>query len=156
MSPEEKVYLSKEKHKELDAELAVLKTEKRKEIAEQLEFAKSLGDLSENAEYQEARENQATVEERISKIEGLLKHATIISERAKNAVNIGSSVTIKADGGKDELTWHIVGSEEADLAKQKISNESPLGSALMGKKVGETTPFTSPRGTTHYTIVKIT
>jgi len=155
MAPQNKVYLSREKHKTLEEELKELKTVKRKEIAEQLEFAKSLGDLSENAEYQEARDNQATLEERIMKIEEMLKHGVIISEKQRNTVSIGSSVTVSGDREKGEITWHIVGSEESDLLNNKISNESPLGAALLGKKVGDEVEFATPRGTAHYTILKI-
>lgn len=150
----EKVYLSREKHKELQEELEGLKTVKRKEIAEQLEYAKSLGDLSENAEYQEARTNQANVEERIMTIEDILKRAEFVSEKQRTYANVGSSVTIEDNSGSQE-TWQIVGREEADLTQHKISNESPLGSVLIGKKVGERVKMVSPRGEANYTVIKI-
>ena len=145
-------YLSKEKYNELKKELEVLKTERRREIAEQLEFAKSLGDLSENAEYHEARETQAKTEERIMIIESTLKVAKIVTGKHKNYIDVGSTVTLK-NGGVE--TWSIVGSEESDLENHKISNESPLGSVLIGKKEGEKTELVTPRGKTVYTIIKV-
>lgn len=155
MKTEEKKYLSKEKHKELKKELEELTTTKRKEIAEQLEYAKSLGDLSENAEYHEAREAQAKLEERIMEIEAILKIATIVSDKQHTKVEVGSRVTIKNEKTGEKEEWSIVGSEEADLEDHKISNESPLGEALMGKEKGDTADITTPRGTITYSILKI-
>src|ERR1700733_7675020 len=136
-----KEYLTKEKLKELEAELHALKTVRRKEVAESLEAAKSLGDLSENAEYQEARELQATIEERIMKLEGIVKNAVIVERHHSDSVDIGSSVMVKKDGDKAERSYTIVGSEEADMASGKISYVSPLGKALMGKKKGDVFTF---------------
>ena len=156
MPKEEKAYVSREKFEELQKELEELKTVKRKEIAEQLEFAKSLGDLSENAEYQEARENQANLEERILKITDVLKRATIISDKRHSYADVGSQVTIQEEAPKgEETSWHIVGSEESDFSQKKISNESPLGAALIGKKVGDVVGLSTPRGKKTYTILKI-
>jgi len=152
---EDKVYLSKQKLKEIKNELEELKTVKRKEIAEQLEFAKSLGDLSENAEYHEVRDNQATIEERIMKIEDMIKRAEIVSDQHGSTVNIGSTVTLQEKGEKETQEWSIVGSEEADLLANKISNESPLGDALIGKKEGDEILFSSPNGKVNYTVVKL-
>lgn len=150
-----KNYLSKEKYKELSQELENLKTVRRKEVAEALEYAKSLGDLSENAEYQEARENQANLEERILQIEALLKTATIVQDRQYSDVHVGSRVTIRdAKTGNTEV-WEIVGSEEASLPEAKISNESPLGAALLGGKIGDAVEFSAPSGKRSFTIVKI-
>ena len=150
----EKQYLSQEKYNELVKELQELKTTKRKEISESLEFAKSLGDLSENAEYQEARESQATMEDRIAELEELLKNAEIISGSAKGTVGIGSVVSLeKADGGKKQ--FQIVGSEESDILNNKISNKSPLGEALMGKKIGDKISVNTPKGPVGYKIVGI-
>ncbi len=152
---EEKHYLSKEKHAELTEELALLKGTKRKEIAEQLEYAKSLGDLSENAEYQEARENQAAVEDRIGKLEQILKHAVITKDHHAGMVEIGSHVTVQKEGSKEKESYAIVGSEEADIAEKKLSNESPLGRALLAKKKGDSVVVVTPRGKVTYVILDI-
>jgi transcription elongation factor GreA len=144
MSDNNKTYLSQEKYDDLKKELEELKSNKRKEIAEKLEYAKSLGDLSENTEYQEAREAQANIEDRISTIEGLLKDAVIVSERKGDKVDIGSSVSVTRNGNQE--TYHIVGSEEADVSQSKISNQSPLGEALMGKQKGEEFTYKTPKG----------
>ncbi|MES2953404.1 MAG: transcription elongation factor GreA [Patescibacteria group bacterium] len=152
---EEKHYLSQEKYEELTKELAVLKGTKRKEIAEQLEYAKSLGDLSENAEYQEARENQAALEDRISKLELILKHAEITKEHKVGMVSIGSRVTIQKEGEKETQDFLIVGSEEADIAQQKLSNESPLGRSLLNKKKGDSVTVATPRGKVKYSVLEI-
>lgn len=150
----EKEYLTKEKHEELTSELNNLKTVRRKEVAENLEYAKSLGDLSENAEYQEARAEQASIEERIIKLEGILKHAVIMDARHTEMVDIGSVVVVKKDGG-DEVKYQIVGSEEANTAEGKISNRSPLGQAMMGRKKGDSFTFSTPKGEMKYKIINI-
>jgi len=150
-----KSYLSKEKYKELGAELEELKTTRRKEIAEKLEYAKSLGDLSENAEYHEAREDQAATEKRILELEMLLKHAEVVEKHHSDVVEVGSVVVVKKASGGDEKKYQIVGSEETDTANGKISHISPLGSALMGKKKGDTATFQSPAGKVEYTIIEI-
>jgi transcription elongation factor GreA len=155
MPEEKKEYLTKEKFKELTLELEELKTKRRKEIADSLEYAKSLGDLSENAEYQEARELQATVEERIGKLEAILKSAVIVSDRHTDAVGVGSHVTVRKHGVKEPCSYQIVGSEEANTAEGKISNRSPLGTALMGRKKGEKFSFKTPKGTVDYEVVSI-
>ena len=134
--PEEKEYLTKEKLAELKKELEFLMGTRRKEIAEKLEYAKSLGDLSENAEYQEAREDQASCEDRIHKLEGIMKSAVVITKKQGGVVGIGSTVIIKKTGESATRTYQIVGSEEADMASGRISNKSPLGEALMGKEKG--------------------
>jgi transcription elongation factor GreA len=152
---DDKTYLSKEKLKELQIELEDLKTVKRKDIIEKLEYAKSLGDLSENAEYQEAREAQGVLEDRIAVLEGMLKSAVIVSHKQGDTVSIGSTVTLAKKGSNDTVTYEIVGSEESDVANKKISNRSPLGESLMGKKTGETFTFEAPGGEVTYTIKKI-
>lgn len=154
MEESQKKYLSKEKFKEITKELENLKTKKRKEIAEKLEFSKSLGDLSENAEYNETRDEQAKVEERIADIENVLKFAEIIKEKSGGEITVGSKVTIKEDSGESK-TWNIVGSEESDLSSGKISNESPIGMHLLGNKVGDTIKIQTPGGVVKYTITKI-
>lgn len=151
----EKEYLTKEKHEELKEELLYLMKTKRKEIAEQLEYAKSLGDLSENAEYHEARENQGIVEDRIKKIESILKNATIVSNHKTDCVEVGSLVTVTREGKKEEILYTIVGGEESDLASGKISVRSPFGLAIVGKKKGDTFSFEAPAGVIKYKIVSI-
>jgi transcription elongation factor GreA len=148
-------YLSKEKFDELTKELEHLKTVRRREIAEQLEYARSLGDLSENAEYEEARNLQAATEDRIRTIEGELSRARIIERGKGNAVSLGSVVTIQKQGEKEEHTYEIVGSAEANMQERKISHLSPLGSALMDKKKGDLFTFETPKGAQKYKIVGI-
>lgn len=166
---QEKEYLTQEKFDEFTKELAELKTTRRKEVAESLEYAKALGDLSENAEYHEARDMQATIEDRIAKLEELLKSAVIVSaQSATGTVNIGSVVTVKKDdkganantyasGNPDAKmsTYTIVGSEESDVKANKISIRSPFGQAILGKKKGEKFSFTAPSGELSYTISDI-
>src|ERR1035437_3610752 len=130
-------YLTAEKFAELKKELEFLKTEKRKEVAEHLEYSKKLGDLSENAEYHQAREEQAEVEDRISRLEALLKDALIIDAATGDVVTVGTTLRIEREGDNKSYLYTIVGSEEADMSHGKISNLSPLGSALIGRKVGE-------------------
>jgi transcription elongation factor GreA len=147
-------YLSKEKHAELEAELINLKTVERKEVAATLDYAKSLGDLSENAEYQEARDRQADIEDRIKEVEGILKNALIVSGRHTGTVDVGSKVTIKKTGGEAK-EYLLVGSEEADMQAGKISHLSPIGGALVGKKKGEMVKVSTPKGMVEYTIVDV-
>lgn len=150
-----KEYLSKEKFKILTEELKDLKTVKRKKIAEELEFAKGLGDLSENAEYHEAREAQASLEDRILQLESILSNAEIVVTHHSDKVEVGSVVNVKKTGDKVEKKYSIVGSEEADTATGKISFKSPLGQALLGKKKGEEFKFKTPTGEAKYTVVSI-
>lgn len=152
---DEKQYLSKEKFDELSKELEMLKTEKRRDVAEKLEFAKSLGDLSENAEYQEARDDQAKVEDRILNLEAILKFAEIVSHKKSDTVSIGSAVVVCKKGQKDEQTFYIVGSEEVDMSAGKISNKSPLGMSLLGKTKGDVTECETPNGKVEYKIVNV-
>src|SRR3989344_7360621 len=114
--PDAPEYLTQEKYNELVQELNNLKTNRRKEVAENLEYAKSLGDLSENAEYQEAREMQANIEDRIARLENLLKTASIISGKTSDVVTVGSTVTVEHKKNRKESTYTIVGSEEADIS----------------------------------------
>ncbi len=148
--------VSQEKFDEMVKELEHLKTVRRTEIAKNLEYARSLGDLSENAEYQEARDLQAATEERIKKLEELVKHAKIVTEgKKKSEVGFGSKVTIKREGSPDLHEYTIVGSEEADMRVKKLSHVSPLGAALMGKKKGDVFTFETPNGKQTYTIEKV-
>jgi transcription elongation factor GreA len=153
MPPEE--LISQEKFEELTKELEELRTTRRREVAEQLEYARSLGDLSENAEYQEAREMQSSVEERIQKLEGVLKNAKIVRAGKGDIIAMGSVVTVQKVGADDKHTYTVVGAEEADILAGKVSYHSPLGAALLGKKKGDEFSFHTPKGAQKYKILKV-
>lgn len=149
-------YLTAEKFEELKKELEHLKTVRRREVAEALEYARSLGDLSENAEYQEARDMQATIEERILHLEQVIKEAKIVKDGKRgDTVGLGSQVAIVKSGEKSERTYTIVGTEEANIHEHKLSYLSPLGEALMGKGKGDTFSFETPSGSQSYKVVKV-
>lgn len=150
----DKYYVSESRLEELKEELDNLKVKKRIEIAERLKNAKDFGDLSENSEYTEAREEQARVEARIFELEDVLKRAAVI-ERSKGSgeVNVGCLVTVRKDN--QNFSYAIVGPNETEPEKGKISHESPLGKALMGHKVGDSITFKTPGGEVHYEITKI-
>lgn len=148
-------YLTKEKYSEFVSELEELKTSKRQEIAKNLEYARSLGDLSENAEYHDARDAQAKLEDRINHLESVLKSVEIIKKHHSDSVEMGSTVTVQKKGDKDKKEFDIVGPEEADMLSGKISNTSPLGTALLGTKKGETFTFETPRGSVEYKVLSI-
>ena len=153
---EEKVYLTPEKLDEFKKELDYLKKVRRKEVADNLEYAKALGDLSENAEYHEARDMQANIEDRISRLESLLKMAVVISEsHTTDTVGIGSSVVVKKEDESNSSTYQIVGSEEADTAQGKLSTSSPFGKAVLGKKKGDSFVITTPSGKINYKLIDI-
>lgn len=152
---EEKEYLSKEKYEELKKELEHLLTVKRKEIALELEHAKSFGDLKENSEYHQAREDQATVEDRINNLETLLESAKIVTHKKKDTVEVGSCVKIQKKGSATEKEYTVVGSEEVDSSAGKISNKSPIGEALMGAKVGDELTVDTPSGKATYKILSV-
>jgi len=152
----EKQYLSKEKLEELKNELQYLKTAKRQEVAERLKRAKELGDLSENAEYMEARDEQATVEGRILELEDIIKNAEIIEKTpSTGVVKVGSTVVVEKTSQPGERKFVIVGSNEANPTQGMISNESPLGRAFLGKKVGDTAVVSAPSGKVEWKIVSI-
>lgn len=153
--PTETEYLTQDKFDELGKELEFLKTVKRKEVADALEYAKSLGDLSENQEYQEARDSQAVLEDRIKRLEMILKSASIVSSHDSSVVAVGSAITVERGSDKTKRSFSIVGSEEADAALGKISIRSPLGLAALGKKKGEKFSFQTPSGEMSYKIVDI-
>jgi transcription elongation factor GreA len=152
---EEKEYLTKDKYKTLSEELEYLRKTKRREVAEQLEYAKSLGDLSENAEYHEARDLQGVVEDRVQKLELILKNAIIVSSHGTEAVVVGSEVVVTKNGDKNEKTYTIVGGEESDLSSGKISVHSPFGEAVIGKKKGQAFSYNAPSGPITYKIIDI-
>ena len=148
-------YITKEKRKELEIELNDLRGPKRKEILLNLEYAKSLGDLSENAEYHQAREDQGKLEERIAKIEKILQSSKTVVPGKGEVVGIGSTIVVQKRGGKENITYTMVGSEEADMATGKISNRSPFGVALFSKKKGEEVSFQTPNGVVNYKIISV-
>ncbi len=150
-----KEYLTKEKFEELTEELNTLKTEKRTKIAAELEYAKSLGDLAENAEYHEAREEQGALEDRISQLESILASAEIVAVHHSNTVEIGTKATVLKSGSKEPRTFTIVGTEEINTLDGKISFKSPLGIALLGKKKGEEFVVKTPAGDVTYTVSSI-
>ncbi|MCX6739019.1 MAG: transcription elongation factor GreA [Candidatus Parcubacteria bacterium] len=145
---DDKEYLSQEKYDELKKELEYLRSTGRKKVLVDLEYAKSLGDLSENAEYHEARSKQAELEDRIAILEPLLKSAVIVAHLDSDIVSMGSKVVIQKQGEKEPRSIEIVGTEEADVEKGKLSNKSPLGQAIMGKKKGEPASLKTPSGET--------
>jgi transcription elongation factor GreA len=151
----DKQYLTKEKFEELKEELHVLETVKRKEVAEKLEYARSLGDLSENAEYHDARNTQGEVESRITYLTELLKRAEIVKKHKTDIVEVGSTVTIQKKSDKEKSAYQLVNSEETDIMENKISYESPLGAAMLGKKKKEEFSFETPRGVVDYIVVDI-
>ncbi|MBF05096.1 transcription elongation factor GreA [bacterium] len=156
MNQENDQYVTQEKFEELTKELDHLRSTRRREIAEQLEYARSLGDLSENAEYQEARELQGATEGRIEQLESILTTAQILDKSSKsNEIHIGSKVTIVKVGEKDEREYEIVGSVEANMRERKISHMSPLGMAMVGKKKGDSFDLETPNGIAKYKIIKI-
>lgn len=150
-------FLTSEGYLELETELNYLKTDKRNEVLNSLKEARALGDLSENAEYDSAREEQGKLEARIKEIEYILEHATIIddAQTEKDKVTIGSTVSLQYDGDDEVEEYRIVGSQEADPFNNKISNESPIAMAILGKKVGDMAEVDSPNGTYKVKIVKV-
>lgn len=150
----ENIMLTAEGYLALETELNTLKTEKRPEVIKALKEARALGDLSENSDYDAARNEQAQLEARIKELEFKLEHCTIAEETSKDVVNVGSQVTITYDDGEVE-EYKIVGSLEADPFDNKISNESPIGKAIIGHKKGEVVEVVSPNGNFSVTITDI-
>lgn len=149
-----KYLLTKEGLQKLNDELKVLVTEKRKDVIERIRDAASHGDLSENADYAQAREEQSFIEGRIIEIEEMIKNAEIITEsKQHNSVTIGSKIVVKVNG--EEKTYSIVGSNEANPSQGKISNESVVGQKMLGKKIGEKFTVETPAGEKEYEIVAI-
>ena len=150
------IFLTSEGYLELENELHYLKTVKRKEVTQTLKDARALGDLSENSEYDQAREEQANLEKRIIEVEYALEHATVIDgNETDGTVGIGCQVELKYEDDEDTESYKIVGSQEADPFNNKISNESPIASAILGKKVGDTVEVSSPDGVYSVKIVAI-
>ena len=150
------IFLTSEGFLELEQELQYLKTVKRAEVTQTLKEARALGDLSENSEYEQAREDQANLEKRIVEVEYALEHATVIDENKNDGkVGIGCQVELQYEDDDDTESYKIVGSQEADPFNNKISNESPIAAAIMGKKVGDTVEVSSPDGVYSVRIVAI-
>lgn len=152
---EKKMYLTKEGYENLKVELENLLTSERKVVAERIKTAKEYGDLSENSEYSDAKEQQSFVEGRILEIEHILKNAEIIDDAHTSCDTVNVGCTVHLEASEKELKYKIVGSTEADPTKGYISNESPIGQALLGKKKGEHVEVSVPAGTMKYKIKKI-
>ncbi len=148
-------YLSQEKYNELEGELKKLKSTTIPEIATRIDEAKQLGDLSENAEYHDARDQMSWTQSRVKEIEHILQYAEIIADGGSKdgSVNIGSTVVVKVNGKEKE--YMIVGAQEADPLAGKISNESPLGEAFMGRSKGDKVEVNVPAGAQEYKIIKV-
>lgn len=147
--------LTSTKKKELEQELEYLKTEKRQEILDALAFAKSLGDLSENAEYHTSKDNQAKNEARINQIEAILKDAVVVEANTDGTIGIGSTVVLEKVESSTEVVYMLVGNEEADFSAGKIAFTSPIGSAILDRKAGDNVTVKTPRGETVYIIKKV-
>jgi len=152
------VILTPEGLEKLKQELEILSTDKRREVAERIKEAREFGDISENSEYDDAKNEQAMLEARIATLEDKLRSASVInpSELSPDLVRVGSVVHVKDGGSGKALTYTIVGSTEADPSANKLSNESPVGKALVGRKKGDTAKVTLPNGKTReLTVTKI-
>lgn len=155
MKKEQVIYLTSQGFLDLEAELNDLKLNKRPAVIQALQEARALGDLSENAEYDSARNEQAQVEGRIKELEFKLEHCQVMDGGNKDIVSVGSTVTIDYVDDDDTEVFSIVGSMEADPFENKISNESPIGKAILGKKVGDICDVPSPNGSYQVKVVKI-
>jgi len=154
MDDKNEVILTKEGLQKLKAELQELVEVQRPQIAQRIKDARDMGDISENSEYDAAKEKQAFIEGKITELEEVIKNAKVAeSNGSKQAVDIGAKVTVHIEGGEEQ--FYIVGAREANPLERKISNESPLGSALLGKKVGEKIEVEAPVGKLTYKILKI-
>ena len=158
MGEEKEILLSQEGYDKLEQELEVLKTEKRTEISERIKVALGFGDLSENSEYDEAKNAQAANETKIAELENKLRYAKIIdeSEIDTKTVQVGNTVKVLDIEFDEEVSYTIVGSTEVNLAENKISNESPIGKALLGAKKNQTVEVQAPAGVMKYKILAIT
>lgn len=152
----DEIILTREGFEKLENELNHLKTVKRREVAKRIKQARELGDISENSEYEDAKNEQAFLEGRIREIEQMLRNARLADEdTAGDVVHFGKVITLYDLENEDEVAYSLVGSAEADPLDYKISNESPLGKAIMGKKVGDVVEFEAPIGLIKYEIRKI-
>ena len=151
------VILTPEGLEKLKQEIEYLSGDKRREVAERIKEAREFGDISENSEYDDAKNEQMMLEARIASLEEKLRSATVIetSELDSNIVRVGTTVNVKDEESGKSIVYMIVGSTEADPANQKLSNESPVGRAIIGKKKGETVEVSAPRGSLKYKILDI-
>ena len=151
------VILTPEGYEKLKSEIDFLRNEKRREIAERIRVAREFGDIAENAEYDDAKNEQALLEHRIATLEERLLNARVIeaSEVSTEVVSIGSKVKLEDIDAKETVEYHIVGSAEADPGANKLSNESPVGKAIIGHKKGETVEVSAPRGSLKFKILDI-
>jgi len=157
MEEKKEILLTQEGYQKLEDELETLKTVRRREVADRIKVAISFGDISENAEYDEAKNEQAQVEERIIKLESMIRRAVIIDESTidSNVVTIGSIVKVNDMDFEEEVEYTIVGSAEADPYEGKISNESPVGKALLGRTIGDVVDVQVPDGVAKFEILEI-
>lgn len=153
---DKEIVLTRDGLKKLEDELDELKTVHRREVNERIRQAKEFGDISENAEYEDAKQEQAFVEGRVLKLEAMIRNARVIdaSDYVADEVHLGATIRVKDSAGKSH-EFTIVGSAEADPKNARLSNESPVGRALMGRKKGETVEVTTPRGQMKYKIESI-
>ena len=151
------VILTPEGYEKLKQEIEYLSNDKRREVADRIRVAREFGDINENAEYDDAKNEQAMLEHRIAQLEERLRHARVIEKGdvKKDVVSIGSRVKLRDIEAKKTFEYHIVGSAEANPAENKLSNESPVGKAIMGRKKGETVEVAAPRGTLKFKIMDI-
>lgn len=154
---ERELLVSKEGLKKLEDELTMLRTVKRGEVAERIKVAREFGDISENSEYEDAKNEQAFVEGRIQTLEKMLRQARVVdeSDQDPSSVHIGSQVRVADLSDNSEETFVLVGTTEADAAKNRISNESPMGKALMGRTVGDVVEVTAPMGKIKFKVLAI-
>lgn len=157
MEDKKEILLTQEGYQKLEEEVEFLKTVRRREVADRIKVAISFGDISENAEYDEAKNEQAQLEERIMKLENMIRKAVIIDESQidVNVVTIGSIVKVNDMDFEEEVEYTIVGSAEADPYQGRISNESPVGRALLGKTIGEVVDVQVPDGVAKFKILEI-
>ena len=151
------VILTPEGYEKLKEEIEYLSNEKRREVADRIRVAREFGDIAENAEYDDAKNEQALLEHRIATLEERLRNARVIEKKdvAKDVVSVGSKVRLRDLSLKQTFEYRIVGSAEANPAENKLSNESPVGKAIIGKKKGETVEVSAPRGAMKFKILEI-
>jgi transcription elongation factor GreA len=155
--PLKDIILTPEGYEKLKQEIEYLSNDKRREVADRIRVAREFGDIAENAEYDDAKNEQALLEHRIATLEERLRNARVLSKKdvAKDVVSVGSKVRLRDLAAKQTFEYRIVGSAEANPAENKLSNESPVGKAIIGKKKGETVEVAAPRGSMKFKILEI-
>ena len=151
------IILTPEGYKKLQEEIELLSTTRRREIAERIRIAREFGDIAENAEYDDAKNDQAHLEARIAMLEDRLKSARVVTKKEMKSgeVSVGTKVRLKDMGSNKTVEYHVVGSAEADPAEMKLSNESPVGKAIMGRKKGDVVEVAAPRGALTFKIMEV-